>query len=283
MTSKSIEQIYPLGLASVALEFEDYSDIGLFEDNGIGVLEVTPIFPENKAWTAADPQSSVDLLNLCRKHQVQPESVHSFFFINMGHDMVSPDIEIRKNAIQLNATLFPAAEQIGAKYIVIHLYNEKVKRSADEVYSLARQAVVDLIPYAEKTGVKIAIENLFAEWSIREINTLLDDLNHPLLGICFDTGHSVLYNSVGEELALCGDRLLGLHIHDNLGEKDNHFVPYRGKIDWADFAEGLVKTGYRGPLLIEAFERAPDETREHFIAACAEAHRDILKLIEQAS
>ena len=195
--------------------------------------------------------------------------------------MVSPDEEIRKTAIQLNSTLFPAAKQLGADYVVVHLYNERVERSADEVYNLARQAVVDLLPHAEKTGVKMAIENLFAEWSIREINTLLDDLNHPLLGICFDTGHSNLYNRVGEELALCGDRLLGLHIHDNLRKRDNHFAPFRGTIDWQGFADGLVKTGYQGPLLIEAFEREENESREGFISACADAHRNLLKLIEQ--
>ena len=118
--------------------------------------------------------------------------------------------------------------------------------------------------------------------SIREINTLLDDLKHPLLGICFDTGHSNLYTSVGDELPLCGDRLLGLHIHDNLQQKDNHFAPFRGKIDWSEFAQALVQTGYQGPLLIEAFEREESESREAFITACARAYRDLLELIEQS-
>ena len=282
MPSNSIAQDYPLGLTSATLDFENYDEMSFFSDYGVGLLEITSIFPENKAWVIENPQSSVELRELCKKNNVQADSVHSFYIASLGHDMVSPDIDKRSEAIRINGSLFPAAKEIGARYIVVHLFNERVQRSPNETLKLAKDAVDKLIPYAEKTGVKIAIENLYADWSIREINTLLDELNHPLLGVCFDSGHSALYNAVGEELALCGDRLLGLHIHDNLLENDNHWLPFRGKIDWKDFAKGLVKTGYKGPLLFESFEREENESREQFIAASVDAHQRLLSLIEEA-
>ena len=42
----------------------------------------------------------------------------------------------------------------------------------------------------------------------------------------------------------------------------------------------LKKSGHPC-VYLDVTHMPADETREHFIAACADAHRDILKLIEQ--
>ena len=54
-------------------------DLAEFEKNGIELLEVTTIVPDNKAYMAGDPESTKNFLDLCRKFNVRPDSFHSFF------------------------------------------------------------------------------------------------------------------------------------------------------------------------------------------------------------
>jgi len=279
MNIAELEKQYPMALASVSMNFDDFSNLTFYQKNHIKLMEVVPLVEDNKSWNPKDPASTEAFFNLCRKFQVQPHSMHSYFLSELSHNMSDFDAEKRKYAIKVNQDLFQSAKTIGAKYIVVHLYSDRTKRSEIENMNIARDTLKQLIPYAEKTGVGIAVENLGALWSIPHINSLLDEFNHPLVGICFDTGHSVLYNKLEEELPLCKDRLFALHIHDNFNEKDDHIIPFRGKIDWKGFIVALLKTNYQGPLMFESYEREEGESIEHFIGKCREAYLKLLELL----
>lgn len=265
-----------MGLASVAMDLDDFEYLSQYEKNGITFLEATPVVTDNKSWQVGDYHSTRSFINLCKKHKVKCNSVHSFYMSELGHDMTDVDQLVRKQAIELNSEMLKAAVEIGASNMVVHLYNEKVRRTKGETLYYAKEALKKLLPVAEKTGVTLAVENLYHEWTISQINKLLDDLNHPLLGICLDTGHAALYSTPQDELALCGNRLLGFHIHDNWLEDDDHLVPFRGKIDWQAFCSTLLKNGYQGALMFESFNREENETVEEFIDAC---HLSYLKLL----
>ena len=60
---------------------------------------------------------------------------------------------------------------------------------------------------------------------------------------------SVCYS---DSIRLLGREYLAcLHVHDNDGVRDLHWVPYRGVIDWADFSLALHEIGYEGTLSLE--------------------------------
>ncbi len=266
-----------MGLATTAMDLDDFEHLCQYEKNRIEFLEAVPIVTDNKSWKVGDEESTSEFISLCRKHGVKAHSVHSFYLTEIGHDMADANPEIRKKAIMLNLGVFDAAVKIGARYVVVHLYNENIKRTEGEALFYAREALKQLIPKAEKTGVLIAIENQFPDWTITQINQLLDEMDHPLLGICLDTGHAALYSTAHEELARCGNRLLGFHIHDNWLKEDDHLAPFRGKIDWQAFGAALLKNGYEGPLMYESFNRKENESVDQFIDAC---HDSYLKLLE---
>jgi sugar phosphate isomerase/epimerase len=283
VNTEFLQNEFPMGLTSLAMKIDDFGDLSIFRKHNIGLLEVLLFVQPNKAWIVGDADSTREFLSLCRQHAVRPYSVHSYFLPELGHDVVDADPEIRKTAIDLNLKLFQGAKNIGAEYVIMHLYGKDVPgRSEEETMSLAREAVCAFLPEAEKSGVRIAIENLSEKWSIRQINTILDDIGHPLLGIWFDTGHSAIYGRVEHELERCKNRLLGLHIHDNNLENDDHMIPFRGKIDWKAFASVLVQIGYRGPLILEAFTREEGESSDNFITACHGAYMKLLQYISEA-
>ena len=68
------------------------------------------------------------------------------------------------------------------------------------------------------------------------------------LGICLDTGHLNLVD--GDQAAFidkCGSHLKALHLADNLGQNDNHMLPYSaGTVDWERVIGALKKNNYSG-------------------------------------
>ena len=57
-----------------------------------------------------------------------------------------------------------------------------------------------------------------------------------------------------------------LHVHDNDGERDRHWYPYGGVIDWNDFGAALREIGFDGTLSLES-NVIPGRERELYEAA----------------
>ena len=132
-----------------------------------------------------------------------------------------------------------------------------------------------VVEYAKEKGVRICIENmpsykeapdnhLYGSCALN-ISSLAEKLG---CGICWDTGHANISGyRQSEQLAVIGDRLDALHIHDNDGLQDSHLVPFDGNIDWDDVASGLRCCGFSGILDIEVTAWALDgdeKTRRDF-------------------
>jgi len=84
------------------------------------------------------------------------------------------------------------------------------------------------------------------------------------MGICLDTGHTNLLPgsnvSQEEEIAQTGELLWTLHIDDNDGREDRHWLPGEGNIDWNQIIKGLRRANYQGVFMMEIQERTdPDE------------------------
>ena len=45
---------------------------------------------------------------------------------------------------------------------------------------------------------------------------------------------------------------MALHLHDDGGKYDQHWLPFDGKIDWVHIHEKITETGYSGATAIEA-------------------------------
>ena len=66
-------------------------------------------------------------------------------------------------------------------------------------------------------------------------------------GLCAIYGDSVGYavRTIGKEY------LSALHVHDNDGRGDNHWLPGQGVIDWSDFSKALGEIGFEGTVSLE--------------------------------
>lgn len=127
----------------------------------------------------------------------------------------------------------------------------------DRFMDMNRAFFSRLLDKAKACGVVIALENMpFKKLILSTPGQVLDfvkEFDSPFFRVCLDTGHAAVFGiSPADAVRQIGrDYLACLHVHDNDGARDLHWVPYRGVVDWADFSRALHEIGFEGALSLE--------------------------------
>lgn len=181
---------------------------------------------------------------------------------NQSH---APFPSARRGDAEYNESIFPkivrAIEMsgvLGAKVCVVHPVQEYTVEENIQLYKR-------LEPHARKAGVKIGLENLYGAKDGKLVCAAcsphdnfkrhLDLLPADVFTACLDIGHAEI---LGEEtsavqmIETLGDRLTAMHLHDVDKARDNHFLPFILKVDYAPIIEALRKVGYQGDITLEA-------------------------------
>ncbi len=183
---------------------------------------------------------------------------------------------------------------MGAPFMVIHAIMpfgtkrpEKIGDPDGERFlELNREHYARLLERAKACGIGIALENLpFRHLMLSAPQDVLDfvkEFDTPNLRMCVDTGHAAVFGiGPGEVLRQVGKTYLAcLHVHDNDGQGDRHWVPYTGVIDWADFSRALHEIGFEGSVSFETHVRnlvkdVPDELWDEYGRALAATARHL--------
>lgn len=132
---------------------------------------------------------------------------------------------------------------------------------------------------ARNLGIVIALENHYKNENDKKTFTACFEKFDPsYIGFTFDPGHANISGNLSWLLENCMDRLTVLHLNDNDGSKDLHWLPLRqaGVADWDAVIQGIAKSPYRKPVQLEVnWREDKDATREEFVAAAGQAARKI--------
>ena len=177
-----------------------------------------------------------------------------------------------------------AASIMGADYLIIHpLMPHGIKERADErlsaeTFDINVTFLRELAEYALALGVTVCLENMpFPDFSITtpaDVVRVIDAVGSEGLKMCLDTGHACMFPDwqPGKTVRTYPEYIRTLHVHDNDGKNDSHFMPYyRGVIDWQDFTAALAEVGFDGTLSLECAPpwKMPKAPYDKFIAAYA--------------
>lgn len=178
-----------------------------------------------------------------------------------------------------------AASALGARYMVLHpMYREE---NGDEITDPERFVKLNAeytrpyVELAEKLNIIILSENLDTGASIdpRNIVELVKEIDSPCFGWCFDVGHANCFGFAPDILKECEVVPLSLHIHDNDGRGDDHYIPGDGNIDFKLFISVLEEIGYKGDCVLEAHyqsKEALDEDRDEILERLLCAARSLV-------
>jgi len=186
-----------------------------------------------------------------------------------------------------------SASILGAENIVVH--SVTLPREVDfEEYNL--EFYKSLVPYCEKFGIHMAVENLF--WtdvkrkrlmskigSPQELNDMVKKIDSPWVVACVDIGHASLTCCEPEEFIedVNPDILKALHVQDNSYLKDDHTIPYLGSLNWEAVMTSLKKARYTGELtfeIIKFIDKFPDELLPDVLRFSAAVGKYLVSLYE---
>ncbi len=122
----------------------------------------------------------------------------------------------------------------------------------------SRKAVEKLIPVAEKTGVIIALENVWNNLWVKPAlaASFVASFHSPWVRSYFDIGNHVKYARPEEWIETLGKLIVKLHVKDfaidHAKPAGGSFVDIRdGDVNWPAVRKALAKVGYDGWMTIE--------------------------------
>jgi sugar phosphate isomerase/epimerase len=165
------------------------------------------------------------------------------------------------------------AHQLNARYITLHLGNyyrfavwaNPRHHALDRLYRVLSR----LIPYCEKYGVILALENMvpippeagycFLGDNIDDFINIFLQLKSDYLQFCLDTGHANTAEGPLKYIENLGKKIISVHFHDNLGQNDEHMNVGTGTVPWEPLLSALEAIKFTGPYVSECFNSLPHD------------------------
>lgn len=219
-----------------------------------------------------------DILLLKKSGRIKISSLHNMCPIPDGIEprMASPDYyslasldeKERELAIYAAMTTIDYAEEFEAGAVILHLgrvdtkdrtreldsvFDDKEKfyklrddavrereENEDGYFKNALKSLDELVPYALRSGVPLAIENryYYSEIpAIQETEKIFASFGPGSLYYWHDVGHAEVFERLGfarheDFLDKFSDRLIGVHLHDIIGRITDHNAPGFGSFDF---------------------------------------------------
>jgi sugar phosphate isomerase/epimerase len=129
------------------------------------------------------------------------------------------------------------------------------------------KSIRELHKTAEKYGLNIAIENLPEKYGFlmrnpEDFARFYKETGLHDIGIVLDVGHANLEGQTEHFLKKLPDKIVHIHVSDNVGENDQHLGIGHGKINWQRFAETLREIDYDKTVMIESVEHVEESLQK---------------------
>ena len=237
----------------------------LAKDAGFEGVELNFNLEGEFSAASSDPEIR-EIGQMARTIGIEISGVCSFLF--WPYPLTSGDPERRRKALDLAGRMIDAAALLGTGNLLIvpgAVYAPWIENFEpvpnDVCDQRAREAIRQLLPRAEKAGVYLNIENIFASgflFSPQEMNEFVNSFRSPRVCIHFDTGNIMQYQFPEHWVPILGKRIRNIHFKEwDKRTREFNLHTFRtlldGTTNWPAVIEALDKTGYRGYLTFEYF------------------------------
>lgn len=236
---------------SVGMKLKDTMNV--FVANGIKYLE----FRAAPLGSAPDSIEQVEgnvalAISEKEKHGMNILTVHLPF--RADYDLSVTDEDQRLSALKLQKEIIEAVAPLKAPFVVLHGNSGSVPDEEKQARRDAlKKSLAEFAPFCKKYGISIALENLIPCCITRTSDELLDVIeavDADNIGICFDVNH-LFMQSHSDFIKKVGKYILTMHVSDNDGIEEKHYLPGDGVIDWKQLFADLDAIGYDSTMICE--------------------------------
>jgi L-ribulose-5-phosphate 3-epimerase len=176
-----------------------------------------------------------------------PGTVNS---LHWKYPLSDPDPAVRAQCVESMKSALKDTKEYGGNTVLLvpGVVNEKV--SYADAYHRSQDEIRKIIPIAEETGVKIAIENVWNNFLISpmEAARYIDEFESDMIGWYFDVGNVVRYGWPEQWITILKHRIIKLDIKEYSRKKQ------RDEGIWAGFDVKLGEGDCNWPVVIKALE-----------------------------
>lgn len=236
------------------------------------------------------PQDLREFRALSEKHGLELSGLMSFLY--WGANAASADPSVRDKAAKILARQIECAEQLGIDTILVvpgavgvdFIPGAETVRY-DVAYERATDFIQAAIPAAEKSGVTIAVENVWNKFLLSplEMCAFVDQFGSKNVGVYFDVANSLAFGYPEHWIEILGSRIKRVHFKDyrrNVATVDGFCDLLSGDVNWPAVMAALRTVGYDGWATAEMIPPVPfyKHCPEVLIHTTARAMDAILKL-----
>jgi sugar phosphate isomerase/epimerase len=198
-----------------------------------------------------------------------PESLHGYIDLPMFEgptfDLSAADPATRRAALVIARGEADFARHLGCRDVILHPVGPGDTAAGPGRPGALAEVVPALARVAEEADVRFLLENMppamfGADAGI--LRRIVDDVASPHLGLAYDSGHA---NIAGDPLGIIrtmGPRLWGVHLHDNDGVEDGHYLPGMGTVPFEEVARTLAEVRFPGAFMLEVYRDTAEVRRD---------------------
>lgn len=179
------------------------------------------------------------------------------------YNLASPEVTRRERAKDTVRALVDLAYELAVPSVLVipgyvHVPWDPTSELIpyQDVIKRARESLDEVLPYAQKAGVTLALENVWNECFLSplEFVSFIDSFESPFVRAHFDTGNVVLFGYPEQWIALLGKRIATVHVKDfkkEVGTLQGFCLPLEGDVNWPRVMEALKGIPYDDYLVAE--------------------------------
>lgn len=211
-----------------------------------------------------------ELVNIVKGYGLELDNVHLPF--DDTNLLWSEDSSKRYNKTEQVIKWMHECKECGADTIVMHTTH------GNNLYlnfSLGYESFNKIVKVAENIRLKVAFENTQI---FNYTDFLLTEFDSNYAGFCYDSSHDFVNGeSFGDILYKWKSRLFSVHLSDNDGICDRHWIPGKGHVNWDKIIEIIKQANCKSfSMEVYPFEEEKNLTPFDFLI---KARNNLLKKI----
>lgn len=167
-----------------------------------------------------------------------------------------PDPTVRAKCVASMKQALKDTKKYGGTTVLLvpGIVNEQI--SYADAYRRSQEEIKKILPTAEETGVKIAIENVWNNFLISPLEAAryIDEFESPMIGWYFDVGNIIRYGWPEQWIRILGKRIIKIDIKDYSRTKQKEegiWAGFKVKLgegdtNWSAVNQALREVGYQG-------------------------------------
>lgn len=156
----------------------------------------------------------------------------------------------REAAVREGKRTIDLAVGIECPFVRVFAYQYPLRERRISALKRITDRLKMVVDHADKSGVKVAIENGGSFMTAAEILEIVEMIDSPLLGVSYNNAVAGLAGeNAAEGAAKLGTRLMVARIKDVKNGRPVHLG--EGELDCAGYVQALIRSGFAGPLVFE--------------------------------